>query len=437
MPEFRLRFAASDKVSAKEAATSFYWLPDGKSTIIALRAPGATRLGPNLGALGEVPDLNIDLVRIAVTVYAADRSVKRSGGGSNWNRRSIQLTVPVLDRPSWRGAEAELTQVVNFLTGDDWSFKFVSERAPSESVTMPTINPVRVVLLSGGADSAIGALVSRSQLADDQAHTLVSHFSSTLLSPLQRDIASRIEALTPGPAQEHVQVHLGRGGKRIDGEAYTGDEQTTRSRSLLFLALGLAVASTHQVPVWIPENGFASLNPPLGRERLGSISTRTTHPTFLADLSALLAKIGAHGDIVNPFARLTKGEMFSRTADLIGKKKAAELLGATNSCAHTGQRTFKISTGTPCGVCFGCIVRRASFVAAGIKDNTEYISAGGRKDLEAWLAEKSIERAVQRFTKKGVTGRDLIAMSLPEDYPLSEASELCARGIGELSGLFK
>lgn len=188
--------------------------------------------------------------------------------------------------------------------------------------------------------------------------------------------------------------------QRLDGTAYA-TEPSSRSRSLLFLALGLAVASVDSVPLWIPENGFASLNPPLGPERRGSLSTRTTHPAFLDGLSGVLAAVGAHGLIENPFADSTKGEMFRRAAELVGDAAAATLLSSTNSCAHTGQRAFGISRATACGVCFGCVVRRASFRAAGLPDATTYTEAGGNAKLQAWLDANSVEPAVRSFVSRG------------------------------------
>ena len=56
------------------------------------------------------------------------------------------------------------------------------------------------------------------------------------------------------------------------------------TRSFLFLAFGLAIASMEELPLWIPENGFASLNLPLTADQRGSLSTRTTHPLFLEQL---------------------------------------------------------------------------------------------------------------------------------------------------------
>jgi 7-cyano-7-deazaguanine synthase in queuosine biosynthesis len=428
MPAFTLRLNAPAVISAEEAKTSFYWLADGSSSF-------TTGLGPNLGILGPVPDLSVDLVRVAVAVYAADRSTYRATADSNWTQRNIRLEIPVSDAARWQAVAVDLASVVGFLTGDSWTLQFNEEPAPVETVgEKPETSSKRVVLLSGGADSAVGALLSRSQLAPDERHILLSHFSASFFAPIQRAIAEAAEQLLPGLTQQHIQIHLSRKRKRMDGTDFP-TEQSSRSRSLLFLALGLAVASVDAVPLWIPENGFAALNPPLGPERRGSLSTRTTHPTFLTGLADVLSNVGAHGLIENPFASITKGKMFKSAADLVGGDKASSFLSATNSCAHTGQRSFGISPTQGCGVCFGCVIRRASFTASGVHDATAYIVPGTNSKLQAWLGDKSVEPAVRNFVTRGVRQRDLMAMSLPNSYPLSDALDLCQRGINELAGL--
>ena len=430
MPRFTLRLAAAEDVPRDEAASSFYWLTDQHSSF----TPG---IGPSLGMLGAVPALNIDVARIALAAFAADRSVLREGGGSNWNQRSLELEVPVSDPAAWNGVADELAKVMGFLSGDRWTLSFTWEQAPVEAIALPDVTtpPTRVVLLSGGADSAIGGFYSRSLLATDEHHILLSHFSNTMLAPIQRHVAAEIERLVPGPTQQHVIAHLGRREKRIDGSTYP-TEPSSRSRSLLFLALGLAVASIHKVPLWIPENGFASINPPLGPERLGSLSTRTTHPAFLQDLSAVLTKVGAHAVIENPFARSTKGEMYQRVIDLVGPDEASAFLSATHSCALTGQRAHHISAEVPCGICFGCVLRRASFTASGVTDTTDYIAPSSDPVVQKWLDGKSVEQPVRNFIRRGVSGRDLATLGLPSNYPLRDALDLCQRGIEELRSLY-
>lgn len=430
MPRFTLRLTAGQEISAEEAASSFYWLNDQRSSF-------TSGTGPNLGTLGAVPPLNIDLVRIALSAFAADRSELREGGGSNWNQRQLELELPVSDPTAWNAVADELAGVLGFLSGDSWTLSFVQEQAQGDAVPLPDVTtaPTRVVLLSGGADSAIGGLYSRSLLAADEHHVLLSHFSNTMLAPIQRHVAEDLERLIPGPGQEHVVVHLGRGSKRINGTSYPS-ESTSRSRSLLFLALGLAVASIHKVPLWIPENGFASINPPLGPERLGSLSTRTTHPAFLQGLSAALAKVGAHSVIENPFANDTKGAMYQRVVDLVGTDEASTFLSATHSCALTGQRSHGISAEVPCGVCFGCVLRRASFASSGVVDTTSYIAPSSDAVVQRWLDGKSVEQPVRNFVRRGVRARDLATLGLQSSYPIRDALDLCQRGISELRSLY-
>lgn len=430
MPRFTLRLTAADDISAAEAAASFYWLSDQRSSFIS-------NIGPGLEQLGAVPAPNVDVVRIALTVLAADRSVLRKGGGSDWNQRDIHLEVPVSDAVIWNAVAEDLAKTLGFLSGDRWSLHFEQERPAAEAPVRVDGGavPSRVVLLSGGADSAVGGLYSRSLLKDDEHHVLLSHFANTMLRPIQIRVAEEIGRLFPCGNQEHVVVHLGRRGERIDGTPYPS-ESTTRSRSLLFLALGLAVASVHRVPLWVPENGFASINPPLGRERLGSLSTRTTHPKFLKDLSDVLSKAGAHAVIENPFALATKGEMYRRVVDSVGLEEASTFLSATHSCALTGQRAHGFGGERPCGVCFGCVLRRASFASSGVADRSNYIAPSDDPAVQAWLNSKSVEQQVRNFILRGVRMRDLVTLSLPDDYSLRDASSLCERGIRELRSLY-
>lgn len=429
MPAFRLRLKAPSAVTAGQARASFFWRSDNHSSFTG-------ELAPSLALFGPVPDLNIDLVRIAVGVFAADRSTPRKGRGSDWNQRQIELTVPVSDPDVWGQVDSELKSVIDFLTGDDWTLGFVKEARRPRRVSRPELTPKRVVLLSGGADSAIGALKSRAELASDEAHVLLSHYSFGPLAPIQRATATTVETLLPGPSQQHIQIHFARNRHRADGTEFP-TEPSSRSRSLLFVSLGLAAAAVHEVPLWIPENGFASLNPPLGPERRGSLSTRTTHPAFLGGLVSVLDGIGAHHALENPFAHTTKGEMFTEAASLVGRKAASRLLSSTSSCAHTGQRAFGVAPTTACGVCFGCVVRRASFHASGLRDRTSYIDPTGNTRLGRWLDSNSVERAVQSFARRGVRSRDLVAMSLPRDYSVEDALDLCRRGSEELAELYR
>ncbi|MBF6271628.1 hypothetical protein [Nocardia farcinica] len=394
-------------------------------------------LKPSLSQLGQVQPLNSDFVRIALAVLAADRSVLRARGGSEWNRRQFDLTVAVDHPDVWVGQAIRLAQVVGFLTGDTWSFTF-DQAAPLPTHTPASAleNTSRVVLLSGGADSATGALMSRHNLSEGEGHILISQFSQHAIAGVQEALAAQIERLVPGRGQTHHRIQLTRKSERFDGTRFK-DERSTRSRSILFLALGLAAASVTDTPLWIPENGFASLNPPLGPERRGSLSTKTTHPKFLNDLRQLLTDIGAHGDIVNPYERMTKGEMFRDLADTFGDDAASTYLSKTNSCSHADGRFAGISPGSSCGVCFGCLVRRASFHAAGLVDRTTYLSDDKTGKSADYVKGKSIEVAMRDFVSAGVSNAMIMAMDLPDGYSARDAHALCVRGVAELAEFLK
>ena len=76
--------------------------------------------------------------------------------------------------------------------------------------------------------------------------------------------------------------------------APTDRENTTRSRSFFFIAAGLARAALlgPEAPLYVPENGVIGINVPVSPSRAGSLSTRTTHPFFMAMLRRLLDSIG-------------------------------------------------------------------------------------------------------------------------------------------------
>lgn len=427
MEQFDLRFQVPSAVTRKAAGNNFYWPAGGTGTF-------NTSLGPRLGKLGPVRRENVELFRLAAMVYAADRSVPRRVGKVNWTRREISLIVPVHDPEPWNAIVTELQDLLGFLSGDSWGLRFRTSRVPREDVTPNSYPDVqRVVLMSGGADSAAGALLARTR---PEQHLLVSHVGATSISPIQRDIAGRIRELYPDDAiQHHEQVVFTRRKEQPGGHRFR-NENSTRTRSFLFLALGLAFASVNEVELWIPENGFASLNPPLGPDQLGSLSTRTTHPWFLAELSRLVGLAGGWGTLSNPFATHTKGEMFRWLADEIGDESASELLSATNSCAFTNRRWLGVSATDHCGTCFGCLVRRASFAASHLADRSNYvIDAPPNDSAKTQLEKASVLPSIRGFVARGVRVSDIAAMRLPHGYSAGDARDLCIRGAHELETL--
>ena len=154
MPDFRLELMVPDPIPEGRATSTFYWSSNARDSF-------ESTYGPHLGRLGPVASPNIDFVRIAAAAFTADRSTPRGGGGSNWNSRDIGLAVPVNSPDLWRSVSDDLTSLLGLLTGDSWRLAFVPDHGPKEPIAKFAPGAERVVLVSGGADSAIGALTSR------------------------------------------------------------------------------------------------------------------------------------------------------------------------------------------------------------------------------------------------------------------------------------
>ena len=90
-----------------------------------------------------------------------------------------------------------------------------------------------------------------------------------------------------------------------------GNDNNTRSRSFLFIGYALFVMTgmDNINELLVPENGLIALNVPLDETRVGSFSTRTTHPFYLSLWNELLEGLGVNLSVKNPYWNRTKGEM--------------------------------------------------------------------------------------------------------------------------------
>jgi 7-cyano-7-deazaguanine synthase in queuosine biosynthesis len=343
----------------------------------------------------------------------------------------MNLQLPVYDVATWEEAQPFFESTLSFLSGDEWNLDFAT-RSDNGVPTSPPREADLVCLFSGGADSLCGAIRA---LADGYRPILVSHWDWSPHSGIQKRLHHALEGAFETTIP-HIQVRLGKRADQLGGKITFDDEPTRRSRSFLFLALGLAVASTIDGPLWVPENGYASLNPPLAPERRGSLSTRTTHPNFFAGLTYALHAVSAHHDFSNPFASATKGEMFRQVADLVGQPKIERLLGLTNSCSHVrlaGRYGFPPET--QCGVCFGCLVRRGAFQQSGLHDASRYVVTElNQSDLTTFLNPRRRQdiEAARYGSERGISPADIIGMDLSDGYPIEDALALAGRGLSEL-----
>jgi 7-cyano-7-deazaguanine synthase in queuosine biosynthesis len=295
----------------------------------------------------------------ALGVWAGDKLLPRKSAPDAWTRE-IVLHLPTT--PAWLRLAPPLEEILNFLTGDQWTIKY--RESPlnlgfAGSWDHPW-RPQAVSLFSGGLDSLAGAV---NQLEAGRRLLLVSHHDYGQLAGLQKTLAGALAAHY-GP--ERVQ-HLG-----LRVQFPEAPELTLRSRSLLFLALGLTAAAAFgpDMPLVIPENGWVSLNPPLTLNRLGPYTTRTTHPYFLARLTRLWRDAGINQPLLNPYQGLTKGELLEqcRNRELLEK-----LARRSSSCARPVASRWRRQAGGECGYCYPCLLRRAALHRLGWDKGEDYL----------------------------------------------------------------
>ncbi|MFZ2089247.1 MAG: Qat anti-phage system QueC-like protein QatC, partial [Desulfobaccales bacterium] len=329
----------------------------------------------------------------------ADKLAPRALQPDAWTR---ELVLDIPTTPAWAGLATDLGKLLHFLTGDAWTIR--PRESPVDLQLAGTWphdwQPTVAALFSGGLDSLTGAI---DLLEEGHRLVLVSHSDYGQLASSQQALA-QVLMEHYGPKRLH---HLA---ARVQFE---GPELSLRSRSLLYVALGLtaAAAFSGRVPLFIPENGWISLNPPLTLNRLGTYSTRTTHPHFLAALVALWREAGIFQELKNPYVSLTKGEMVAQCRNLALLEKLAPL---SISCARPVAGRWRKEPAGACGYCYPCLVRRAALHRLGWDRGQDY-----RTDV---LAGEEVLR-------HRVKGRNLRALCLAlktwEDDPREMLSRLC------------
>jgi hypothetical protein len=307
-----------------------------------------------------------DLLRLALTVYATDQYVSRAQHGYQGWSRYLRCYIPVAAPNRWNEIKPTLETLLSFLSGDHWTFQFREEQPTLYSVYEPR-NPdglTQVCLFSGGLDSLIGAM---EQIEDGQRTALISHYKRGGAESTSQDSLIRAfrEHYPPGVFR-HFQFYVQPMHKH---PLAVGKENSQRARSFLFVCLGLAIANSlgGTVPLIIPENGLISLNVPLTITRIGSHSTRTTHPFYIHMFGQLLDGLGIETKLRNPYQFHTKGEM------LQPHRQSPLLTGhfeQSNSCSHPDiMRRAGERPNQHCGYCVPCIIRRASLQTIGLEDS--------------------------------------------------------------------
>lgn len=363
-----------------------------------------------------------DLLSLALAVISADLAGHRKSSPDGWTRE-FDLTVSVIDAPFWNNNAAIVERMLAFLTTDRWTLHFVEGGILPSPAPKPIFpNEDCIVLLSGGLDSYVGAidLVARGLKPIAVSQTVRGDGKQ------QREFSAAI-----GGGLRHIQISHAANIPKQESPA------SQRGRSIIFLAYGVFMATTlaryhagEEVTLYVCENGFISINPPLTGARLGSLSTRTTHPVVLGLLQQILDAAGLKVKIVNPYRFKTKGEMLRECQN-------QNLLEAhayqTTSCGR--YKTFKL---THCGRCIPCLVRRAAFHAWKDADSTTYVYKNLDRDHKDYAGFDDVRSAligIAECQEAGVTRwlGSTLSSGLVNNKP--ELGQTVERGLREIQTL--
>lgn len=299
----------------------------------------------------------LDLLSVALAVTAADLAGHRYGSSDGWTRQ-FDLVVAVGEPDFWNTQVAVFERLLQFLTTDQWRIAFVpGAQYPKQPAKLIRPEHDSVVLMSGGLDSFIGAL-----------DLVVQGRSPFAVSQSVRGDAQKQRCLTmvAGRNTGHLQLN------HNTQVPHPENPPSQRARSVVFFTYGVLAATTLQrytdgelVTVYVCENGFISMNAPLTALRLGSLSTRTSHPFVLGLFQHLVDSAGLRVRFENPYAYKTKGEMLQTSLRQADLRTHAH---TTTSCGR-----FKRFGYRHCGRCVPCLIRRAAFHAWEVPDQTEYV----------------------------------------------------------------
>ncbi|MCU5174630.1 Qat anti-phage system QueC-like protein QatC [Bacillus paranthracis] len=379
--------------------------------------------------------VGLDLFYISLAVFGVDRVVSRDKAQDCWTR-NIRLYIPVLEIEKWIENKLLLESILDFLSGDKWDIEFRSREFTEKEIEAKKrieefngekINKETICMFSGGLDSFIGAIDLLHEQSSVNNLLFVSHYGGGKgVREYQKFLSEKLI--------DHYGLTLDHF-KSFFASAKRGVENTTRTRSLMFFSHAIVIATgmEEQVNLLIPENGLISLNIPLTNSRLGSSSTRTTHPYYMRLLQRLINNLKINVSINNPYQFKTKGEMIQECRNIEFLK---ENLNYTMSCSHPDQGRMDGETETlHCGYCLPCVIRRASILKAEIEDGSRYRDRDFTSGPTAKTNLKSYNIGISKHNKKYVFLK--IQNSGPIETNIEQFIGVYNRGMEELSSLLE
>ncbi len=369
-------------------------------------------------------EIAVDLMIIAGLLHAADTRISRSTESQDGWTREIRLVAPVSDPVLWNHTSGILRSMLDFLTGDKWQFSF---RARPEGFTRTVAEKPLVYepssfdgvsLFSGGLDSLIAAI---NALQAGRNPLFVSHAGEGAVSASQEKVFHDLELKYPKRAFRRLRLWMAYEQGLV---SVSGPEDSTRGRSFLFFSLAAMAASGFEGPcrVEVPENGLIAINVPLDQLRLGSLSTRTTHPFYIAKWNELLRALFLPVTVENPYWNQTKGEMVENCRN---QGVLSGVIPLSLSCSSPSKARWVGRPTEHCGFCLPCLIRRAALEKglSGVDPTIYTVSDLRAEPLKTSKAQglqvRSFQLAIRRLQAKP----ELAKLFMHKSGPLSQESD--------------
>lgn len=385
----------------------------------------------------------MDLLCLATVIYIADTKISRELYSQDSWTREISIILPVYSVENWNIVRNKLTRMLNFLTGDKWTISFVKRTIPLSKPIGELAEPASfdtVTLFSGGMDSLIAAI---NFLEQKKRVAFISHAGDSYTKNAQKKLISvfneQYNDNKPTYFDFWTNLDIGVFDKKEK-------ETSTRSRSFLFISFGICALTGMKgvKTLQVPENALIALNVPLDTLRVGSHSTRTTHPFYLHMWNEILDSFGFELNVSNPYWNKTKGEMAD---ECLNKNLLLNAISSSISCSSPQKMRYKSARPQHCGYCVPCIIRRAAmWYAFGInEDPTEYYvdkisRVRDNHAVNEGVQLRSFEYAINRIKEDPSLAKFFIHKSGPlcggQEY-FDELANVYRRGLLEVDSFIK
>jgi len=283
--------------------------------------------------ISPLPHYLQEIIEMGACLYFAENAVDKPKN----------ITFETVDPSRWKDSTEYLQRLFDFLTDRYIEINFEEVKRGRDSELEEIRGKYGVSLFSGGADSYCGSW----HLLDKNYNVCLVHTST---SKKMQSIARRVFENFPQDKSFLYEMS----DQFIQGQTSPLYPQL---RSTLFLMNSVPLMEKFDVSeVFIPENGFMMINPPVSEL---VVFTKATRPEVLFFCQTIFSDyLRKNISILSPFYKNTKSEILANYV----KRKGID---QTFSCFNYRWGKRK----NMCGTCYGCNITRLSMLALSEKES--------------------------------------------------------------------